>query len=51
MSCRVLSNNSITMIPANAFKNLAQLQTLFVLCKRMTVRVVAADAESIVWTD
>jgi hypothetical protein len=49
MSCRSLSTNSITMIPANAFTNLTQLQTLFVLVvSMMTVCVVAADAESIV---
>ncbi len=29
MSCRSLIGNSITLIPANAFTSLTQLQTLF----------------------
>jgi hypothetical protein len=49
MSCRSLSTNAITSIPADAFTNLTQLQTLFVLVvSMMAVCVVAADAESIV---
>ncbi len=39
MSCRDLDSNRITMIPANAFTNLTQLQTLFVLCKWVPVSV------------
>ncbi len=46
ISCRDFYQNSITMIPADAFTNLAQLQFLFVICKRITVYVVA-DVESI----
>jgi len=35
LCCRYLYGNSITMIPANVFANLAQLQSLFVLYERV----------------
>ncbi len=39
MSCRKLGGNRITMIPSNVFTGLPLLQTLFVLCEWVTVRV------------
>jgi hypothetical protein len=49
MSSRDVSRNAITMIPANAFTNLMQLQTLFVLSE-LVAQCHDADEESIART-
>ncbi len=51
MSCRGLNGNFITLIPADAFTNLTQLQLLFVVCEWVTVGYMAVYNESIVGTD
>ncbi len=50
MNLRSLFQNSISMIPADAFTNLAQLQSLFVLSE-VAMNVIAADVVIIVDSD